>query len=529
MLITKLTFCLIIWREMKIRFLPWALLFVSIHLPFITLSRMGNPEVAQVGFFMLSLLFLYYAEGKNSSWQYFISGLFLGITFFHKPHNILLLLAPALFFFLRTYLYSHLNLTKTNNLKNAVLVYSGLTLYSVVYFIFWLVPNMADFLNMLLLGGGHAPSLKLGAILSHLTDVFMSSYASTYPYIIANALWLLAPVILILIFMLLDRTQPNTMDVIVISYAVILYLQLAYYYTGSGWNRVMALIPLGSYAVLRLVHLAIRYKFLIWQERLSIWRRITIVCCIYVLLVTGLNLLGIPGKLPFIIASLAAILLGTTILYWVKTNPRLVAFLLVTLLAVTSIGSWRPIFDYLSNHNSIIRDNSLKLTRLGTAKSFGLYQYSLYNTIDDNYVGTCGSSANKPTNFTWASSQGLSMPQLAKKYRFRSIWAFAIWVVGEYQPELYDFWVLPPDYVDRYQSDVFLTPPPSMVLPSRRYLLVGAYRPELYITKGWIGILHKYANKIPVVEEYMDFDILANNRNRLEKGKIFKVLGWKDK
>jgi len=525
MLLAKLALCWLVWREMGRRWLPWALIFASLHLPLLTLSRMANPVVVQIAFFVFAVAGLYLAETKRSRTLHFIAGLLLGLTFWHKPHNFFMPLFPALFFWLQHQLVLSGERPFRETLKDAAALYGGFAAFCLAWVALWLLPHAAEFLNFTLLGWGYSPPLSAMDMALHLGDVLMSMLPDSREYLVPHANWLFAALMLSAAVMMLDRTSIKTVDLVVVAYTVIIMIQQAYFYV--SWGRVMTLIPLGSYAMLRLLHLIACHRDAGWLDQPGVLRRAALGAFAYVAAVTALNLLASSlGKWNFLLAAVLAVAAAWRLPALVRHQSRAVAVSVAAIMVAASLGALQPIYGHFTDRRTVIRDTARELAALGPVKTLGLYHYALYNSIDEDYVGTYATSS-KPTDFVWAASQGLSMPELARKYRFRSPWALALWLAGEFQPRLYDFWRLPSDYRKKYQSHIFMCPPASAVLPSSRYLLVGAGRPQLYIRGEWTEQFLRYGSAVPSTEKAMTVTTIDEKNLSTQTADVLKVTGWR--
>lgn len=528
MIVVKLGFIWLIWRHLGAKYFPWVILFVSVYSPFLAFSQIGNPEVVQMALLTITMLLLAKAEKVRSTKLYFLCGIVLGVTIVYKPHLFLMPLYPAIFFIVRYFWNQEIPRSLKIHLADCLSLYSGLILFLAAYSLAWLLPNLSDFIHFSLLDMGYMPAINTLSILTHLLDILMFLTPNSEVFFNPNAIWLMGSVIFVMLLMLARRQQVSHWDMIALSYIIYTFFQLAYTYSqGGGFYRIFTLLPLGCYAFFRSLDFAIRHREVFGETRPSFLRWLIISYCVYILLFKVLLLFSFPGNFAMTASAIAAIVLAWGFYYLSRSHSRTFSIVIITFLAACSFGFWQHSYNHFTNHQTIIRDTSITLNKLGDAKAFGLYQYSLYNQIDDIYLGSFASSS-QPTDFKWASSQGLTMEELARKYRFRSVWALAIWVTGLLQPDIYSRWRLPPDYRSKFQSGVFITPAPSSNTPSSRYLLVGAMRPEVYMIQGWPQFLARYGNKVPITQEFMDITTRANYKKKPKTLKIYKVLAWEN-
>ncbi|MGD8564502.1 MAG: hypothetical protein PVG03_18320, partial [Desulfarculaceae bacterium] len=156
-------------------------------------------------------------------------------------------------------------------------------------------------------------------------------------------------------------------------------------------------------------------------------------------------------------------------------------------------------YAYFFDNSFHIKRQSLAMGQMvGRGRVYGGYIFHLYNQTEAYYLSTW-TAGLKPIGLRWAEDQGLSVAQWTEKYKFKSSAALKMWLAEKLFPGFYSRWQLPPNYRELFHSDLILTPPPSAMTVSHRYLVKGASEKELYLTSGWAKNFAKLTNKIPIL------------------------------
>lgn len=497
-LATKFIIAYWVYRYAGKAYAVLAIVFLALFYPLNEMSRACNPEAIQIFLFSASVFLLLMGEEKQKLGYYALAAILMAICHVYKTSIFLLPAFPLIYWVMYAKFNGEkLKLPGWNSVPTifyAVLVGAG-----IIYIVTWMLPHWSDFYGLFLRGNYSGETGTSNNLIRHLLDPFMASCISewSYNYISGNLIWMVSIPALAALLCAMEPSRRSRLDTVFLAYSLMMLVQISI--SDFSWRRFFTIIPLGHWAVFRLIYLVLNWRDFPLRQQIG-WKAWLIMgYCVYVISVTIAAVLGAKSDYPLYYAGLAAAPLIIIAIYMMtKRWPKTMASSLLAGLIMTSSWGWGLSYNYFFNDTYYVKESSLALRQLDTARTYGLYTFGLYNQTNSYYSNTW-TTLLRPTDMVWASSQGLTVRELAEKYRFRSQRALLIWLTGYFSPEFYDRWVLPPDYANKYQSDVFLTPPPSAVTVSSRYLLMRAKEKEVYITPSWAHFLTKYSDQKPVL------------------------------
>lgn len=524
--LSKLLICYLTYREMGKRFLIAALALLALYFPLNEHTRISNPESIQLGVILFSLVVLHQADSRRNQLLFFLSGLLLGLGYFYKSTIFILPAFPLLYLLTKRWLLADPQpiFSKKSGLYQ---MYAGFGLFSLLYFLIWVIPNLAE-LYWLYARGHYTTYYGLDLLLARLRDPLMLTDSLARYYTHANTLWLAALALWGAVILLLDRRHLLRADIVFFAYYLLMVIQLSY--TDVAWRRALTLVPLGYWALLRLAHLLTLSRQLQFQARPGVLRQVLVIVSCYLAFSSLVGVVMAEGS--FAIAAALALLVGLALIRLLGARPWWGMALMILLLVPSLSAAFGHSLAYFTHKADTIKQNSLEMGRVaGEGRVFGGYLYHLYNRCQANYVSTWTTNL-LPDGFSAARAENLTMPEFAHKYRLWT-WTlhdiFRALVITRYYPEHYQRWELPHDYQAVYHSDVFIIPPPSAVTVADRYLLVGANDPAVYVTRTFYeGFLKPFANQLPVLgPSLMTFKVMPMTPDQpFTTDTLHKVMGW---
>jgi hypothetical protein len=514
------------WQLGKNR-LWWVLVLLALYFPLNEASLMANPEVVQSILIIFSAMVLLSAGDKQSYCLYCVSGVLLGLAFIYKTNFFWLPLYPAIYYCLSHWWRSQLGASP--NLRTLICCYSGFLSVLLFYFLVWIIPNLEEFL-WILLRTEYVGLTGLKAFLIRIKDPLLL-YIDIEPYFTsANLPGLMA---ILLVTPLLLLLAPKSLKRVDIAWLSLLFVT-AWHSAISlpAWRKEFIVLPLSVWAIIRLIDLISSPRTLKITHKSIVGWLVGVYCLWAIIRTMAWNFdFDLGPNWTGLACLLATLPLGFILHYFGKHKPLWLSGFLALVLLITLPGALIRAYHFFSSPTYQIKEQSIAMgKKVGTARVYGGYNFQLYNRAESYYLSSW-TGGLKPIGYRWAESQGLSVGELASKYKFRSSKALLLWLAEQLFPGFWRRWSLQPEDSSRYHSNLILTPPKGAMTPSPRYLVVGANEPNVYITAGWAHLFAELTNKIPKLgPEVMKLQMPQRiPEKQSEAVGLHRVVGWQIK